>query len=88
MNFDGNSKTTIITHYSPCEVIGTAEIHYADLTNATASIPIYGVEGHIIVTFIGNLKEDADFDEIDNIRNVMIIRNVWNKIAKSARTIV
>ena len=39
VNFDGNPKTTIITHYPPCEGSETDESHYADLTNATASIP-------------------------------------------------
>ena len=37
-NCYGNLKTSIIIHYSPCEGSETAESHYTDLTNATASI--------------------------------------------------
>ena len=38
------------------------------------------------VTFVDNLKEDTDLEEIDEIGNVMMMRDVWKKIAKSGRT--
>ena len=37
------------------------------------------------MTFVDNLKEDTDLKEIDEIRNVMMMRDVWKKIAKSGR---
>ena len=40
------------------------------------------------VTFVDNLKEGIDLEEIDEIRNVMMMRDVLTKIAKSCRTIV
>ena len=43
-------------------------------------------QGRRVVTFIDNLKEDTDFEEINEIRNVMMMRDVWKKIAKSGRT--
>ena len=39
VNFDGNPKKTIITYYSPCEGSETAQSHYVDLNNVSASIP-------------------------------------------------
>ena len=43
-------------------------------------------QGRRAVTFVDNLKEDNDLEEIDEIRNVMMMRDVWKKIAKSGRT--
>ena len=37
------------------------------------------------VTFVDNLEEATDLEEIDEIRNVMMMRDVWQKIAKSGR---
>ena len=42
-------------------------------------------QGLRAVTFVDNLKEDTDFEEIGEIRNVMMMRDVWKKIAKSGR---
>ena len=40
-------------------------------------------QGRSAVTLVDNLKEDTDLEEIDEIRNVMMMRDVWKKIAKS-----
>ena len=40
-------------------------------------------QGRRALTLVGNLKEDTDLEEIDEIRNVMMMRDVWKKIAKS-----
>ena len=45
-------------------------------------------QGRRAVTFVDNLKEDTDLEEIDEIRNVMMMRDVWKTIAKSGRTSV
>ena len=39
VHFNGNPKTSIIIHYSPCEGNEEVEDHYANLTSATLSIP-------------------------------------------------
>ena len=40
-------------------------------------------QGRRAVTFADNLKEDTDLEEIYEIRNVMMMRDVWKKISKS-----
>ena len=42
-------------------------------------------QGRRAVTFGDNVKEDTDLEEIDEIRNVMMIRDDWKKIAKYDR---
>ena len=42
-------------------------------------------QGRCAVTFVDNLKEYTDLEVIDEIRNVMMMRDVWKKIAKSGR---
>ena len=43
VNCNGNPKTTIIIHYSPCEGRPNAEEHYEQLLIATSTIPKHNV---------------------------------------------
>ena len=42
--------------------------------------------GRKAVTYIDNLKKDTGLDDVNEIRNVMMIRDDWKKIVKKGRT--